>query len=308
MTAMPASRSALEGKRAAGPESARATAAQGGPVIVLTYAHSGAELLQSVLGRDPDLARTAGTGVLPMCEQAAAAWRTADGRPTGPLSALAAASIRVLATAIISATISGDGKRRWCETSTAPPAYAETFLQLFPGTLVLCLHRSCPDVIQSALHAGPWGLAGEAFAPFTSAHPVSAVAALTAYWAAHTGALLTFERAHPGACRRVRYEDLSADSYDDLRAFLTLGDGPGAPDVTGHSIGAPPGNDDPSLRFPAGHVPPGLLEQANDLMKELGYPPLGAAPMAAVNQARPQILAVRPYIPQSRGTGAPPWR
>jgi hypothetical protein len=286
MTALPTARSALEVERAARWDDARPAATRGAPVIVLTYGHSGAELLRLVLGRDPDLACTVSTGVLPMCEQAATAWRTADGKPIGPLTALAAASIRALATTIIAAILSGEGKRRWCETSTAPPGYADTFLQLFPGTRILCLHRSCPDVIQAALHASPWGLAGEAFAPFTSVHPVSAVAALTAYWTAHTQSLLAFERAHPGACLRVRYEDLAADSFEDLRAFLSLGDGgPGAPSPTGLGIGTPTGSDDPPLPFPAEQVPPGLLEQANELMKELGYPLLGAAAKAAANPA-----------------------
>jgi hypothetical protein len=269
-------RSALEGEPAARWDDARPAATRGAPVIVLTYAHSGAERLRSMLRRDPDLACTVGTGVLPMCEQAAAAWRTADGKPTGPLTALAAASIRALATAIIAATLSGEGKRRWCETSTAPPVYAGTFLRLFPGTRALCLHRSCPDVIQAALHASPWGLAGEAFAPFSTAHPVSAAAALTAYWTAHSQSLLAFERANPGACLRVRYEDLGDDSFEDLRAFLSLGDGgPWAPSPVSPGIGTPPAADDPPPPFPAGHIPPGLLEQANELMKELGYPPLG---------------------------------
>jgi Sulfotransferase family len=249
----------------------------GGPVIVLTYAYSGAELLQSVLSRHPDLACTSATGLLPLCEQAAETWRVIEAQPEGPPSALAARSIRGTVTAMVTSVLSWHGKRRWCETATASPAYVETFLQLFPGTRVLCLYRSCPDVIQAALRASHWGLAGDAFAPYTSAHPASTVAALTAYWTARAGQLLAFERAQPSCARRVRYEDLGAGPRDDLWAFLGMSGpdpgGRGRADTTTSSQASPR----QWLPFPADQVPPGLLRRANELMQELGYPILGAA-------------------------------
>jgi len=52
-------------------------------VIVLAPAYSGAGTLRSLLEGHPDLACTAGTGLLPLCEQALATWRSADGRPAG---------------------------------------------------------------------------------------------------------------------------------------------------------------------------------------------------------------------------------
>jgi len=249
-----------------------------GPVIVLTYAHSGFGLLRSLLARHPDLACTSGTGVLPLCEQAAAAWRTADGQAAGPPPPLAAASIRNLVGTIITAVLCAEGKRRWCEISTAEPAAAKTFLQLFPATRVLCLHRSCPDVVYAAVHASPWGPAGPAIAPFVSAHPASAAAALTAYWTARAGRLLAFERAHPGACHRVRYEDLSGGSGSGLDAFLGLDDPvPVEPGRADASAATPTDAHDPPAGFPVGQIPPGLLEQANSLMVELGYPLLAPA-------------------------------
>ena len=47
-------------------------AADRSTLIVLTYQHAGAERLRSLLTRDPDLACTYGTGILPLCDAAAA--------------------------------------------------------------------------------------------------------------------------------------------------------------------------------------------------------------------------------------------
>jgi Sulfotransferase family len=293
MTAVTAARQTRDGVPAPQRHDAgqAAGAAGGAPVIVLTYAHSGAGLLRSLLARHPDLACTSGTGVLPLCQQAATAWRRTDGLADGPLPALAVASTRNLAATIITAVLSAEGKRRWCEISTAEPAAAETFLQLFPATRVLCLQRSWPDVVYAALHASPWGLAGQAIAPFVSAHPASAAAALTAHWTAHAGRLLAFERANPGACRRVRYEDLTGGSCSGLHAFLGLDDpGPAALSwavtdaattadaATGAGAASAAGADDPPTPFPTRQIPPGLLDRASSLMNELGYPPPASMP------------------------------
>lgn len=164
----------------------RLSDAHGSPVIVLTYLHSGAERLRDLLARHPGLACTSGTGILPLCAQAAEAWRSADYHASTRLSPLAVNSTRTLASAIIIALLARAGAQRWCETATADPATAETFLQLYPGKRVLCLHRGCVDVVRAALHNSTWGVAGPAIAPFTASYPGSAVAALTAYWAART--------------------------------------------------------------------------------------------------------------------------
>jgi len=155
--------------------------APGAPVIVLTYAHAGAEHLRPLLAGHLDLACTSGTGLLPLCQQAATTWRHVEGQPGSALSELAAASIRALATSVITTVLAQTGKRRWCEFATAPPRSTETFLRLYPGTRIICLHRGCADVIRAALHASPWGLSGTSFAPFTAAYPGSTVAALAAY-------------------------------------------------------------------------------------------------------------------------------
>jgi hypothetical protein len=259
--------------RAADPESE----AGQHPVIVLTYQHAGGARLRSLLARHSELACTSGTGILPLCELTAAAWRAVDGRPAGPPSRLAETSTRVLATSMITALLARQGKRRWCEFATAAPDAAVMFVRLFPSTRIVCLHRACPDFVYAAVRASPWGLAGPDFAPFISAHPASTTAALTSYWVARTAALLAFEQEHPGICHRVRYEELGGDSPSGLPDFLGLAEPGSRPAAWRYDETADfaSGSAGPATDFPAGQIPSPLLERASDLMGELGYPPVG---------------------------------
>ncbi|MGH3171511.1 MAG: sulfotransferase, partial [Trebonia sp.] len=201
-------------------------AARNAPVVVLTYGNAGGRRLQSLLESQPELTCTTSTGVLAACEQAAAAWRQVEKRPAKGLSPLAVKSVRVMATQMITAVTVRSGRPRWCELAAAEPSAAEAFLQVFPGTQFVCLHRSCPDLIAAVLLASPWGLSGAGFAPYVATYPGSTVAALAAWWAARVWPVLDFERAHPGACLRLRYEDLAEDpdaTLNGIRAFLGLG-------------------------------------------------------------------------------------
>jgi hypothetical protein len=247
------------------------------PIVVLTHAHSGAARLATLLAGHPDVACTSGSGILPLCEQAALAWRHVDGQTDSQLSGLALASTRSLVTTIVISLLAREGKRRWCEIVTAPPSTAETFLQLFPGTKVLCLHRALPQFVRACLDASPWGPSGAAFAPFTTAYPSSITAALTAYWTAHTRPLLTFEQAHPQATRRLRGEDLASGLDPGVLGFLGLDqfvpsllDGPEPARIASHAEAGPP--------FPLEQIPAPLLEQAARTMEDLGYPAIAAVP------------------------------
>jgi hypothetical protein len=254
-------------------------AADRSTLIVLTYQHAGAERLRSLLTRDPDLACTYGTGILPLCDAAAATWRSVEGRSAdAALSRLAATSIRALTMPVITSVLARQGGRRWCEFAHAPPRHAATFLQLYPQTKVLCLHRSCVDVIDAAIHAEPWGLSGPAYAPFTAAYPASTVAALTAYWNGITAQLIAFEESHPEACRRVRFEDLAGDRYpDDLSAFLGIeAPRPGLADLMSPDEAMPPHRPAGRAPFPADQIPAPVLAQADNLSRKLGYPPLAS--------------------------------
>jgi Sulfotransferase family len=258
--------------------------AQNAPVIVLAGAYAGAGRLRFLLASYPDLACTAGTGILPLCQQAMATWRAVDGQAGRPPSPLAAAATRALAASLITSVLATHGKRRWCETAAASSTAAETFLRLYPQTRFLCLHRACPAVIRAALDASRWGLADPAFAPFTRAHPASTIAALTAYWVAHTTTVLDFERAHPRACLRVRFEDLAEaqqQTRDHITAFLGIAGLDehaalaGGNEETRHE----PQNPGPEPDFPAGLIPPAIRAEACDLLRQLGYPPLPAGPV-----------------------------
>ncbi len=255
-------------------------AEQPAPIIVLTDAHCGAALIGRLLSANAELACTTGSGVLPLCEQAAATWRRVDCRD-GSLSRLALTTIRTHVGAMIAVILAAGGGRRWCEISFASPTAAETFLQLYPGTQFICLHRNCLDVIRVAVAANPWGLADTIFAPFAAAYPGSSAAAVAAYWAERAESMLSFEKAHAAACRRVRYEDLT-DNHEkeaqDIFAFLKL-----APDCAIRS-GMPVVMDPASngqggfladAAIPFGYLSPPLTERVNNLQARLEYPPIG---------------------------------
>lgn len=259
---------------------------QSAPVIVLTYAMAGGARMRTLLSGHPTLACTTASGLLGACDQAATAWRQAEGRPQRPLSPLAAASVRSLATGLMSAIVARSGGRRWCEIATPQRSAAEAFLELFPGTRFVCMHRACPDVIYGVLQATPWGVAGPGFAPYIAAYPASTVAALAAWWMSLAAPVLAFERAHPEACLRVRYEDLAEDpgqAERDILRFIGLDQQfPELPELPGDSDPAQAGltgADAPGCGagLPAERIPPGLLAQVNELHADLGYPPLKAA-------------------------------
>jgi hypothetical protein len=268
------------------PTEGSADSAGRAPVVVLATAYSGVGRLRSLLDRVPDLAWTSGTGIVPLCEQAAAVWRNADGRPEGPPSRLAVTSTRALVGSIITAMLAREGKRRWCEVCSAMPEVAEAFLRLYPATRFVCLYRSCGDVIRAVLDASPWGISDPAFAPFTRTYPASTVAAVAAYWAAHTASLLAFEQSHPQVALRIRFEDLDTAGQQTVRAVMsflgTAGSDSDAALAPGSQAWPEPGTPHaktgfparPETDLPAGLVPPAVLTRANDLLRQLDYPAL----------------------------------
>jgi sulfotransferase family protein len=255
--------------------------ARRGPVVVLTYAHAGGARLQAALADHPELACTSGTGVLPLCEQAAAAWQHVEDRPAGAVpSPLAVTSIRSLIAMMLTTIAARTGRTRWCETATVHQDAAQTFLTLYPDSRFICLHRACDGVIRAALAARPWGLSGPAFAPYTAAYPASTVAAIAAYWTAYAGPLVAFEAAHPEACRRVRCEDLDAEpdaTAGALTAFLGLGAAAITPPRPADPDDRPAGGARDAVPLPVGQLPAPLLGQVNALHAQLGYPPLEPA-------------------------------
>jgi hypothetical protein len=250
------------------------------PVIVLTYGHAGAGHLQWLLRDQPELAATSATGLLAASDQAAAAWRVAERLPEGALSSLAKASVRAMTSAMIVTITSRVGRPRWLEIAAAEPSAARTFLELFPGTRFVCMHRACQDVVYATLQASPWGLAGQAYAPYTVSYPGSTIAALAAWWTDHAGSILAFEREHPEACMRLRYEDLATDparTVRQLREYLGLQEVPSLPEPFDETLRKPADAPGCGANLPHGQIPPGLLAQVNELHRLLGYPLIGSS-------------------------------
>ncbi len=194
----------------------------GSHIIVLAYPQSGADRLWSLLAGHPALACTAGTDLIPLCDQAARTWRTAEAAGS-TLSTLAAASVRAMAGSLITVIKSRAGRERWCEISSAPAQSVRTFLQLYPDTRVICLHRNCADFISSATHGSARGPGGPAFGSFAAAHPGNPVAAAAAFWHDRTEHLLALEGDKAGQCHRVRHEDLASSPAEEDRVLGFLG-------------------------------------------------------------------------------------
>jgi hypothetical protein len=263
----------------AGADSTTAHCQQAGrtsPVIVLSYAYSGARRVQDILTADADLAATSGTGIIPLCAAAAQTWQRVEGRAGPAMSPLAASTTRALIGAQLTAILASTGKTRWCELATAAASTAP-LLQIFPHTAVVGVHRRCLDVIQAAVQDNPWGLGAAGLAAsYLLSYAGNGVAALAAYWAASTEELLAFEKAHPDHTRRVRYEDIIAGNGTApaaLRAWLRLAGAPTAtlpepPDPARAAAPAPP----PGAAVPVEMIPGPLRQRITHLSTELGYP------------------------------------
>ena len=253
--------------------------ASNGPVIILSYAYSNANRVQQAIAAGTDLACTSGTGIIPLCAAAAETWRRVDGRSAHALSPLAAASIRGLITCQVTAILAAAGKARWCELATTYPGAAESFAQVLPHAVFICVHRSCLGMVRAAVRANPWGLHGQGFTPYLLAYPGNSVAALAAYWADSAEQLIAFEEANRETTQRVRYEDVTGhpdQALTPVRTTLHLnGVAPNAmlPDPPGHPD---PGTGPPTAEAapPAGMIPGPLRQRIGRLHAKLGYPPL----------------------------------
>lgn len=262
--------------QAAGPDTGN------GPVVVLSYAYADAHRVQNALAADARLACTWSTGIIPLCAAAAETWRRIEGRPGTAMSPLAAAAVRGLVNAQVTAILAESGRKRWCELATASPGTAETFLQLFPHARFVCVHRACLEVVRIGVQANPWGLQGQRLAPYLLVHSGNSVAALAADWADSAEQLIAFENTHPEAAHRVRSEDVAVHpdrALATLRATLGLDDGT-------KPVGAHPpqpawlaGPDTPPAQpqapVPVEMIPEPLRQRISRLHAELGYRPLG---------------------------------
>ena len=196
------------------------------------------------------------------------------------MSCLAAAAIRRLVMAQITAILASSGQPQWCELATASPSAAETFLQVFPHARFVCVHRSCLDVVRAGVQANPWGLHGQGFTPFLLTYPGNSVAALAAYWATSAEQLIAFERANQEATHRARYEDVATHPDQALaavQAALRIG-GRESDDALPlqHGWLAEPAiaPAEPEAKVPTEMIPAPLRQRISHLHVQLGYPPL----------------------------------
>jgi len=249
-----------------------------GPVIVLACAYAGAARVVEALAADPAVAATTGTGIIPLCGQAAQTWQRLDGRAGPPLSQLAASTLRALITAQVTMILAEAGKTRWCELAIGATSAASSFLQVFPGTAIVTVHRHSLDMIRAAVQASPWGLHLPRLAPYLSSYQGSTAAALAAYWADSTEQLLAFETANPRVTYRVRYEDAAADpdrALASLRSCLGLTTGPHQGIIREPGTAGQPTPQTPSPAgtvVPAAIIPRPLLDRISSLHAQLEYP------------------------------------
>jgi hypothetical protein len=245
-----------------------------GPVIILSYLHSGAEFVQQQLAEGTDLARTAGTGILPMCEIAAAAWARIGNHPGSSMSQLAKSSIRALVSTQLAFVLGSAGGRRWCEIVNSSPSTAQAFLQIVPSARFVCVHRACMEVISGGIAAHPFGLDNPAMTQFAASYPGNSVAAMAAYWISATERMLAFEAAHPQLTIRVRYEDVVADEQglDSVRSALDLHEENALPRVPARSAAALAEQRDERPQVPTAMIPDQLRKRIAELHAQLNYP------------------------------------
>jgi hypothetical protein len=250
-----------------------------GPVVVLSYAYSGAPLVQERLAAGTELACTTATGIIPMCFLAAESWQRVEGRQGQAMSQLAATSVRNLVSMQLTVILAGSGRKRWCELAMVDEDAARRFVQVVPDAAFVCVHRSCPEMIRAGVASSPWGLYGQPLASYLVSYPGNSVAALAAYWANSTEDLLSFEESNQPGTRRIRYEDLSGAGEGALparRAWLQLDSNPGAP-VRGETDPSGPAHNSGSAgetgapEVPVEMIPPPLRQRINGLHAKLGY-------------------------------------
>lgn len=218
---------------------------------MLSYLHSGAAAVQDALSTGTNLACTQATGILPLCASAVETWQRLENRQGRPVSPLAAASVRELVTTQLITVLSAGHGSRWCELALTSPDVAAHFAHILPAARFVCVHRSSAQVIEAGVEAGRWGLGGQVPPTYIMSYPGNSVAALAAYWAESTQALMAFEAAHPQVSHRIRYEDAVADPDQALagvRESLALDQ------LASRHNGLP----DPALLLPSGLLPPGL--------------------------------------------------
>jgi Sulfotransferase family len=281
------------------------------PVFVLCMGRSGSTLLRLILDTHPELACPPETNIAALCSQLAVVWSLIEGAPLAlhrgdeppVIPDAAIAGIRQTMDLMTGPYLGRRGKRLYCDKSLGTARYAELLMRIYPGARFICLFRHPMDVISSGLEACPWGLNGYGFDAYIAGSPGNAVMALARYWHDQAHEIAAVQEKYPGACHRVRYEDMVADPERvaaGIFEFIGVQPVPGIAQAvfTGdherfgpadhkiwHTSVISPGSVGRGDSVPAGMIPPPVLESINQLLDDLGYIPVdenwGTADMPA---------------------------
>jgi sulfotransferase family protein len=269
----------------------------GFPVFVLCCARSGSTLLRFILDAHPELACPPETNLPALCAQLATVWSLIAGAPLSPergeeppvIPDTAIAGIRHTVDEMIGSYLARRGRSRYCDKSLGTARFADLLTRVYPETKFLCLYRHPMDVIASGIEASPWGPRGYGFDSYIAATPGNTVLALARYWSDNNAAILAVEDRFPGACYRVRYEDLVTDpegTAAEVFGFLGV---PQAPGTTArcftaerersgpadykiwHTTSISPASVGRGWTLPVGMIPESVLGQMNEMAGRLGY-------------------------------------
>jgi hypothetical protein len=272
----------------------------GPPVFVLCNARSGSTLLRFLLDAHPELACPPETNMPAIAGQLATVWSLIEGAPLSSergdeppmIPDRAIAGVRRAMDEMMASYLSRRGKQRYCDKSLGTARYAELLLRVYPEAKFLCLYRHPMDVIASGIEACPWGVTGYGFDPYIAGSPGNVVSALARFWVACVGETLAAEEQFPGACHRVRYEDLVADPETvaaEIFEFLGASQQPG---ISARCLSTERERSGPSdykiwhtarisdasvgkgWSVPAGLIPPPVAQVLNELGERLGYVPV----------------------------------
>ncbi|HZF08638.1 MAG TPA: sulfotransferase [Thermoanaerobaculia bacterium] len=283
------------------------------PIFLLSCNRAGSTLLRFILDTHPDvycppelfLGQAAHSLAIFLCGlEGRDSYFEAEGKIY--VTEAMAETLRTLLSDRLSAHTARRGKRLWCEKTPQNVLHLKLLNLLFPRAKHLCLYRHCLDVVASALQMAGRISAIQRFIYNSSGH---AVTGTIRWWCEMTRAMLEQERAHPGRCFRLRYEDLVENPARVAAPMFSFLEVPWEEKVLASVFSAPHdyGYEDPTIRFTdtihsgsvgngaslslAG-VPDDVLASMRRLLLELGYPEVNRRSPAT---PKPGPAALRPF-------------
>jgi sulfotransferase family protein len=240
---------------------------------------------------DPGAPTEEGLGAAAPAPEAHIAPETNDLPPLPLLPDAAKAWLRDTMLAAMGRYCDRVGKRLYVDKSLDSVFYLDLVQQVFPDVRCVLSVRHVMDTIASGIEASPWGFQAYGYGPYIQSSPGNSVAALARYWLDHVSQALEWEKRHPEACIRVRYEDLvlkPEETMSRVQHFLGVSEdysalekafqrgahkGPGDYKVE-HTGGVHSRSIGHGKRVPLQMIPPPLLSAINERLEALDYPVL----------------------------------